>query len=67
MSSLSGSETLPSVEAMVIDFPDFDSPRRFDKSTTIVRVSPSTFKSRFFIVVPHYYVCLIAYMVFHHT
>jgi len=34
-SSLPGTDTFPSVEAIVIDFPDFDSPNSFERSTVI--------------------------------
>jgi len=39
---------LPSVEAIVSDFPDFDSPNSFDRSTVMVRVVPVTTISIFF-------------------
>ena len=41
---------LPSVVGMVIDFPDFEGPKSFDRSTFIVRICLSRFISMFFIL-----------------
>jgi len=49
ISSLSGTAMLPSVEAMVIDLPDFEGPNSFEMSTFMVRMSPSSVISMFFI------------------
>ena len=49
ISSLSGTAMLPSVEAMVIDLPDFEGPNSFEMSTFMVRMSPSSVMSMFFI------------------
>src|SRR5437867_9701952 len=48
-SSRSGTETLPSVEAMVMVLPEEDGTNSFDKSTLIVRMFPSTVICTFFI------------------
>src|SRR4030043_1453891 len=41
--------TFPSVEAMMMVFPDDDGPNSSDRSTFMVRMLPSTFISTFFI------------------
>ena len=48
ISSFSGTGMLPSVDAMVIDLPDFDGPKSFERSTFRVRMSPSRVMSMFF-------------------
>src|SRR5438093_1091219 len=48
-SSRSGTETLPSVEAMMMVLPEEDGTNSFDKSTLIVRMFPSTVICTFFI------------------
>jgi len=48
-SSCPGMTTLPSVEAIMIVFPEEEGPNSFDRSTLIVRVFPSTVISTFFI------------------
>lgn len=49
ISSCPGTATFPSVEAIVIDFPLFDSPNSLSRSTRMVRVFPSIVMSTFFI------------------
>jgi hypothetical protein len=41
--------TLPSVEAIIMVFPEEEGPNSFDRSTLIVRIFPSTDISTFFI------------------
>src|SRR5207249_12158713 len=48
-SSRSGTETLPSVEAMMMVLPEEDGTTSFDKSTLIVRMFPSPVICTFFI------------------
>jgi hypothetical protein len=50
-SSRFGMVTFPSVEAMMIVFPDADGPNSFERSTLIVSIVPSTVISTFFIMV----------------
>lgn len=49
MSSFSGMDTLPSVEAIMTLLPEADLPKSFEMSTVIVRMLPVTFISQFFI------------------
>ena len=49
-SSLSGTLMFPSVEAMMMVFPDDDGPNSFARSTLMVRMLPSTDISTFFIL-----------------
>ena len=48
MYSFSGIDILPSVEAMIILFPDDDLPNSFEMSTVIVNILPFNFISQFF-------------------
>ena len=49
-SSRFGIATFPSVEAMMMVFPEADGPNSFERSTLIVNIVPSTFISTFFII-----------------
>src|SRR5215510_5820549 len=51
-SSRLGTATLPSVEAMMMVFPDEDGPNSFDRSTVMVRILPNMDISTFFISCP---------------
>lgn len=51
-SSRFGMVTFPSVEAMMVVFPEAEGPNSLDKSTLIVNVVPSTVISTFFMMVP---------------
>jgi hypothetical protein len=48
MSSFSGTDTLPSVEPIIMLFPEDDLPNSFDISTVIVSILPFSFISQFF-------------------
>src|SRR6476660_7902056 len=50
-SSRFGIVTFPSVEAMMMVFPDAEGPNSFERSTLIVSVVPSTVISTFFMMV----------------
>ena len=50
-SSRSGTDMLPSVEAMMIVLPEDEGPNSFVKSTLIVRMLPSILSSTFFILI----------------
>jgi hypothetical protein len=50
LSSTPGMLTFPSVEAMMIVFPEEDGPNSLERSILIVRIFPSTVISTFFIV-----------------
>src|SRR6476646_11774914 len=50
-SSRFGIVTFPSVEAMMMVFPDAEGPNSFERSTLIVSVVPSTVMSTFFMMV----------------
>ena len=50
-SSRFGMVTFPSVEAMMIVFPDAEGPNSLDRSTLIVNIVPSTVISTFFMIV----------------
>ena len=52
LSSIPGMLTLPSLEAMMIVFPEEDGPNSLERSTLMVRMVPSTFMSIFFTVTP---------------
>ena len=50
-SSRFGMVTFPSVEAMMIVFPDAEGPNSLDRSTLIVNIVPATVISTFFMIV----------------
>mgnify|MGYP001611776237 CR=1 FL=1 len=50
-SSRFGMVTFPSVEAIMIVFPDAEGPNSLDRSTLIVNIVPSTVISTFFMIV----------------
>ena len=59
MSSFSGIDTFPSVELIIMLFPEDDLPYSFDISTDMVNILPSKFISQFLINIPPFVIAFI--------